>query len=211
CLDATHTPGARTRFPAGALAGLTALERAQSVLREVLDRLELRRQIVVEIRPAQRCVGEACDRRDGRAQSVLVGLDVGDTESDARRVRMVNRDLAGHNQCMAGPERDERPAGLPLEVLVVWVLYGLVAGAIVATYSRIPARELYHVSHNGLAGGFGRVLVSANFSAALVAIAVLAILFDRVRGRLARSLAVVAAVLCAAVFWPGVVSEADLD
>ena len=100
---------------------------------------------------------------------------------------------------------------MPLEVLVVWALYGLVACAMVVTYSRIPARELYHVSHTGPAGGFGRLLVFANFSTALVAIAVLAVAFDRLSGRLARVAAVLAAVLCAAVFWPGVVSEADLD
>jgi hypothetical protein len=100
---------------------------------------------------------------------------------------------------------------LPLEVVVVWALYAIVAFAIVVTYSRIPAHELYHVSHSGLAGGAGRALVFANFSTALVALAVLAVVFDRLSGRVARGAAVVAAVLCAAVFWPGVVDEADLD
>jgi hypothetical protein len=107
--------------------------------------------------------------------------------------------------------REEQPAGLPREVVVVWTLYVLVACAIVITYSRIPARHLYHVSHNGLSGGAGRALVFANFSAALIALAVLAVVFGRLRGRIARGAAAVAAVLCAAVFWPGVVSQADLD
>ena len=106
---------------------------------------------------------------------------------------------------------DEQADGLPLEVVGVWTLYALVACAIVVTYSRIPARELYHVSQNGIAGGVGRALVFANFSTALVALAVLAVVFDRLPGRVARSFAVGAAALCAAVFWPGVVSQADLD
>jgi hypothetical protein len=75
-LDATHTPGAETRFR---LFELAPLERAQCVLGEVLDRLELRREVVVEIGSLQRCVREACDRRDRRAQSVLMGLDVVDS------------------------------------------------------------------------------------------------------------------------------------
>jgi hypothetical protein len=105
----------------------------------------------------------------------------------------------------------ERGDALPLEVAVVWALYGLVTCAILVTYSRIPARDLYHVSHGGLAGGASRALVFANFSMALAALAILAVLFDRLSGRVARLTAVVAAILCAAVFWPGVVSQADLD
>jgi hypothetical protein len=112
---------------------------------------------------------------------------------------------------MRTTRRGDRPAGLPLEVLVVWSVYALVTCAIVVTYSRVPAHELYHVSHSGLAGGLGRALVFANFSTALVAIAVLAVVFDRLSGRGVRGAAIVAAVLCAAVFWPGVVSQADLD
>jgi hypothetical protein len=104
-----------------------------------------------------------------------------------------------------------RSAGVPLEVLVVWSLYALVTCAIVVTYSRIPARELYHVSHSGLAGGFGRALVFANFSTALVAIPVLAVIFDRLPSRATRAAAAVAGILCAAVLWPGVVSQTDLD
>jgi Mn2+/Fe2+ NRAMP family transporter len=100
---------------------------------------------------------------------------------------------------------------LPLEVVLVWTFYGLVTTAIVVTYSRIPARELYHVSHGGLAGGASRALVFSNFSTALAVLAIIALLFDRFTARIARLAAVVAALLCAAVFWPGVVSQADLD
>src|SRR6266513_683469 len=112
---------------------------------------------------------------------------------------------------MGRPDVSERALGLPLEVVIAWVLYGLVTCAIVATYSRIPARELYHVSHDGIAGGASRALVFANFSTALAALATLAVLFDRLEGRIARLTAVAAAVLCAVVVWPGVVSQANLD
>ncbi len=79
------------------------------------------------------------------------------------------------------------------------------------TYSRVPAHELYHVTGSGLAGGASRVLVFANFSAALVAIPILAFVADRMRSRTAVTAAIAAGVLCAAVFWPGIVDEADLD
>jgi hypothetical protein len=96
------------------------------------------------------------------------------------------------------------------EVLAVWVLYGLVAVVMLVTYSRVAADEVYNVSHEGLAAGAGRVLVFANFPVALVAIALLAVVAERLRGRLA-VVAAVAAVLCAVVAWPGVVEQSDLD
>jgi hypothetical protein len=98
---------------------------------------------------------------------------------------------------------------LPLEVALVWALFLLDAAAILVTYSRLPARELYHVSGSGLEGGLSRVLVDSNFPTALVAIAILLVLIDRLPGL--RIVAVAAIVLCAPVFWPGVVDEANLD
>jgi hypothetical protein len=98
---------------------------------------------------------------------------------------------------------------LPREVAVVWSLFLVDAAAILVTYSRLPARELYHVSGSGLEGGLSRVLVDSNFPTALVAIAILLVLLDRVR-RL-RAVAVAGIVLCLPVFWPGVVDEANLD
>ena len=79
---------------------------------------------------------------------------------------------------------------------------------ILVTYSRLPARELYEVSGSGLMGGLSRVLVFANFPSALVALAVLGVTYERLRYR---AVAIVAAVLGAFVFWPGVVSQANLD
>ena len=98
---------------------------------------------------------------------------------------------------------------LPLEVALVWALSLLDAVAILVTYSRLPAHELYHVSGSGLEGGLSRVLVDSNFPTALVAIAILLVLVDRLR-RL-RVVAVVGIVLCTPVFRPGVVDEANLD
>jgi hypothetical protein len=98
---------------------------------------------------------------------------------------------------------------LPLEVVLVWAVVVVDAVAILVTYSRLPAHELYHVSGSGLEGGLSRVLVDSNFPVALVAIAILLVLLDRLR-RL-RVVAVAGIVLGAPVFWPGVVDEANLD
>jgi hypothetical protein len=96
---------------------------------------------------------------------------------------------------------------LPLEVAIALGAFVVVAVEVLVTYSRLPARELYQVSGSGLKGGLSRALVFANVPVALVALAVLGIAYERLRHR---AVAIVAAVLCA-VFWPGVVSQADLD
>jgi hypothetical protein len=96
-------------------------------------------------------------------------------------------------------------------VAVVWALFTVVTAEILATYWRLPAADLYHVSGNGLTGGASRALVFLNFPLALVAIPVLALLADRLASRSAHVVALVGAVLAAAVFWPGVVDQADLD
>lgn len=99
----------------------------------------------------------------------------------------------------------------PLEVVAVWLMFAVVAGEILATYARLPAYELYHVTGSGLTGGASRALVFANFPTALVAIAVFALLADRMSQRVVTAAAVVGTVLCSAVFWPGVVNQDDLD
>ena len=98
---------------------------------------------------------------------------------------------------------------LPLEVALVWAIFIVDAIAILVTYSRLPAHELYHVSGSGMRGGLSRVLVDSNFPAALASIAILVVLLDRLR-RL-RVVAVAGIVLCLPVFWPGVVDQANLD
>ncbi len=97
----------------------------------------------------------------------------------------------------------------PLEVLLVWAFFVLDAVAVLVTYSRLPAADLYHVSGSGLEGGLSRVLVLSNFPAALAAIAILLVLLDRL-SRL-RLVAAAGILLCTPVFWPGVVDEAKLD
>jgi hypothetical protein len=90
-------------------------------------------------------------------------------------------------------------------------LWALAAIAVVVTYSRISAQELYNVSGGGLEGGAGRALVFLGYPIALVALAVLLIVAGRLVGRLERMAAVVSAVLCATVLVPGVVDQSDLD
>ena len=93
------------------------------------------------------------------------------------------------------------------ETLAVWTLFAVDAAAIFATYSREPLSELYHVSGTGPAAGAGRVLVFLNFSTALAALPILAY----VTTRRTLPLGILGAVLCAGVFWPGIVSQSDLD
>jgi hypothetical protein len=107
--------------------------------------------------------------------------------------------------------RKRQGAGLPVEVALVWGLFAVVSAEVLTTYSRIPSRELYHVSGSGLEGGLSRALVFANFPVALVALAVLGVVYTRLPGRSYRAVAILAAVLSAGVFWPGVVSQTDLD
>jgi hypothetical protein len=98
-----------------------------------------------------------------------------------------------------------------LEVIAVWTGLGLVALAILVTYARLPLDELYNVSYGGLEGGLGRVVVFAGYPTALVAIAILAVVVDRLRTTRVSIVAVVAAILCVTVAWPGVVEQGDLD
>ena len=69
------------------------------------------------------------------------------------------------------------------EVYVVWLLFALAAVAVFVTYWRLPPSELWKVTHSGLAGGAGRAFVFLSYSAALAAIAVVAIVVDRLQDR----------------------------
>ena len=97
------------------------------------------------------------------------------------------------------------------ELLLVWVPLAAVAVAILVTYSRLAPADLYHVSGSGFDAGLGRVLVFLSFPTALAAIAVLALVAERLGGRAIALAAVAGVALCAAVFVPGVVDQADLD
>src|ERR671939_605453 len=98
----------------------------------------------------------------------------------------------------------------PLELAAVWLLYLLDATAMLVTYSRLPADQLYHVSGSGLLGGASRVLVFLDFPVALAAIAAAALVADRLGGR-GIPAAALSVVLSAVIFWPGIVTQADLD
>jgi hypothetical protein len=98
-----------------------------------------------------------------------------------------------------------------VEVALVWALFAIVAVEILATYSRLPARELYHVSGSGLEGGASRALVFGNFPTALAALAVLALIFDSLGSRSLQVVACLAALLSLVVVWPGVVQQGNLD
>src|SRR5215208_6638059 len=97
------------------------------------------------------------------------------------------------------------------EVFAVWALFALWTALVGITYARVPPYELYHVSGAGLGGGVGRALVFVDFPVALVAVAVLPVVLDRLPGARAAFAAIVAALLSALVIWPGVVDDGDLD
>jgi len=77
------------------------------------------------------------------------------------------------------------------------VLFAVVTVEVLVTYSRIPSRELYHVSGSGIEGGLSRALVFVNFPVALVALAVLGLIYTRLPGRAYRGVAILAAGLSA--------------
>ena len=83
-------------------------------------------------------------------------------------------------------------------MLALIVLDGI---AVIATYSRFPPTELYHVHHSDtVAGGFGRELVALNFPFALVGIALVGLAWPRLHGAL-RAAGVVSIALCAVVYF----------
>ena len=110
---------------------------------------------------------------------------------------------------MATLRHDGRP-GLR-EIWILWSLFALVAAEMFATYARLPVDELYHVSGNGRTAAAGRVVVQLNWPTALAAIALVPVVAAQARNRMISRLAALAVVLCAAIFWRGVVDQADLD
>lgn len=100
---------------------------------------------------------------------------------------------------------------IPRELLATWLLFAVAGVAVFVTYARLPAHELYNVSGSGLVGGASRALVFLNFPTALAAIAVVAVVFEQLPSQVWRAAAIASVVLCAAVFWPGVVDQDDLD
>jgi hypothetical protein len=98
---------------------------------------------------------------------------------------------------------------VPWEVWAVLTLIVLDGAAVIATYARFPAAELYHIHHTGtVAAGFERELVVLNYPFALVAIALVGLAWPRLHGWL-RIAGVVAIALCAVI--PFTVDQGNLD
>lgn len=121
---------------------------------------------------------------------------------------------------MSEPVRETRVCGavgqgaraaVATDALVLWCLFLAVAVATMVTYARLPAHDLFHVSHPGIDAGIRRSLAFAGFPAAPVAVAVAWLLAEHLTRRVVTSAAVAATVLSSSVFWPGAVDEADPD
>jgi len=97
---------------------------------------------------------------------------------------------------------------VPWEIWAVLALIVLDGIAVIATYARSPAAELYHVHHSGIAAGFGQELVALNFPFALIGIALVGLAWPRLHGPL-RVLGVVAIALCALIYFA--VDQSNLD
>ena len=94
------------------------------------------------------------------------------------------------------------------EPLAVWALFATVLLVSVVTYARVDPGLLWNVSGEGVVAGLSRALVYLNFPVALVAVAVVLVVEERVRRPL---LATVAIALSAVTAVPGVVDQEDLD
>ena len=96
-------------------------------------------------------------------------------------------------------------------LLSTWALLATFALLTFVTYSRLPPEQTYNVSREGLAGGASRALVYLNFPVAFVAVGILLVCLERLRGRGSRLLALAGIALCAVAAWPGVLDQDDLD
>lgn len=101
---------------------------------------------------------------------------------------------------------------LTVSAAVLWLPWAFELVAVLITYSWVAPEELYHVGGSGLGGGLSRALVLLNYPIALVALPVIGLSADRLRGnRAAVATAIGAALLCLVMVWPGVVDQDDLD
>ena len=105
------------------------------------------------------------------------------------------------------------------EALWGWAIWGVVAGTVFVTYARLPARDFYNVTGTGVWSGAARLLVLTGWPVSLAALALLAVACDRLLAaeldrdarRAVIGVAIVAAVLCATIAFPGVIKQSDLD
>jgi hypothetical protein len=104
----------------------------------------------------------------------------------------------------------QRRPGL-VEALIVWALFGVTTLAVLVTYWRVPAAELYHTSGSGFEAGVSRALVYLGYPVSLAAIPLAMIAAAQLATRWAWPAAGAAVVLCATIGIPGVIDQGDLD
>lgn len=97
------------------------------------------------------------------------------------------------------------------EILWVAALFGAALAATFVTYARVPARDLYNVGEEGLAGGLSRLLIELNLPVSLIAVPLVLIALDVLRTRWAAALATLAVPMCLVTALPGVVEKSDFD
>ncbi|MGH3078783.1 MAG: hypothetical protein ACRDPZ_11455 [Gaiellaceae bacterium] len=97
------------------------------------------------------------------------------------------------------------------EALAVWALVVLDVLAVLVTYSVVDPSELFSVTRDGLAGGFGRALVQLDFPHVAGAAIPITLLALDVLPRRAWLVGAPTIALCAVFAWPGVVDSDDLD
>jgi hypothetical protein len=127
-------------------------------------------------------------------------------------------DAAGAEGGVTAVDSTERGPGL-WEVVVLWAMWAVVAALVWVTYARLPASDFYNVTGTGLRSGAARVLVLVGWPISLAALALMAVPVDRllaapltpVARRAVIATAVAAALLCATIAWPGVITQANLD
>ncbi|MEA3217381.1 MAG: hypothetical protein QOJ19_3537 [Acidimicrobiia bacterium] len=90
-----------------------------------------------------------------------------------------------------------------LPVRVVWIIFGVVLVATIATYWRLPAGGTYQFDDSGPSGAVSRSITYLNFPVAIAAVGML-LAVGRSRW------AVLAGALCLVAFWPGVSSDDHL-
>ena len=115
---------------------------------------------------------------------------------------------------------EQRAEGPSLrEACALWATWGLVTALVFITYARLPASDFYNVSGSGVTGGAARILVLLGWPISLAAIPLLLVAVDRLLAgpltgggrRAAIAAAIVSAVLCATIAWPGVIQQSNLD
>ncbi len=106
---------------------------------------------------------------------------------------------------------DASNIGLPLGVILLWLLLAAAAVGVLVIYWRTPVVELYHVTASGPREGVRRMLSFAGYPAALVAAAIALLVADRLHVRTVLLASVGTVVLGASALWAGTTDEADVD